>query len=239
MHSHFDSPIFLQVIWSRPERFFSTTFSTYWFPYVIQIKHEESLFAISFLVTGSLEIFSLDNVLSPIFVDFLSLLSRGQCFSRIQLKWCSRSSPHLVMCSAVAVDVQETWCNNYWAVPRTGFLNWCQFCHDWRQSLIFLWLFLVFLFLSHLRYLRTLVRILFHAHAHAHIISYARSCAYHFISMTPHIQHNFTRPWWLASRRIRHIGTHPHNVHTTLVDEVWRLSCVGICTNCHSFPAHE
>ena len=79
--------------------------------------------------------------------------------------------------------------------------------HDSRQFLIFLWLFLVFLFLSHLRYLRTLVRISFHAHTRAHIISCARSCAYHFISMTPRIQHNFTRPWWLASRRIRHIGT--------------------------------
>ena len=50
----------------------------------------------------------------------------------------------------------------------------------------------------------------------------------HIISMTLHSQRYFTMPWWLASRRIRHIWTHPHNVHTTIVVEVWRLSCVNL-----------
>ena len=179
--------------------------------------------------------------LSTVVVTFRSLLSRGQYF-RIQLKCCFvvprtwlRGQMSSSMYRKLDVIIIELYQERG---SRTGASSVIHFL-DWRQFLIFLWLFLVFLFLSHLRYLRTLVRILFHAHARAHIISCARSCAYHFISMTPRIQHNFTRPWWLASRRIRHIGTHPHNVHTTLVDEVWRLSCVGICTNCHSFPAHE
>ena len=212
MHSHFDPPSFLQFIWSRLEIYFFTTFSTYWFPYGIQIihVHGESLFAFSFLVTESLEMFSLDNVLSTVVVTFRSLLSRGQYFYRIQLKCCF-VVPRTWLCGQMSssmyrklgVIIIELYQERG---SRTGASSVIHFL-DWRQFLIFLWLFLVFLFLSHLRYLRTLVRILFHAHARAHIISCARSCAYHFISMTPRIQHNFTRPWWLASRRIRHIGT--------------------------------
>jgi len=73
------------------------------------------LFAFSFLVTESLEMFSLDNVLST-FVHsrrhFSFASFQGSVLSDTAEVLLS-GSPDLVMWSDVVVDVQEAWCNNY------------------------------------------------------------------------------------------------------------------------------